>query len=996
MFRLPAAAPHGVVRLCWSALWLCLLPGTLVDAAPTVGPASLRGLTIGGSTTVVIEGSELGPQSRLLLPWPQATSTLLPDATPQRCAFQITLPGEVAPGIYDLRVANESGVSNAVPVGVDRLPQLPWTPQIETLPVALHGQLAGEQRLRTAFTGRKGQVVTVDVECQRLGGAVRPVVRIYDARGVQWAWRAPQLEFSGDTHLVVPPLPADGVYTIEVHDVLYRAAAPGFVRLKVGELAFGEQLLPTGVTLGATASLEWIGGHLPAGTRTDFTATGTVPGERPAVPPPGLLFTGHVPRVFVSDMPEVLEGAAPAAGPASPLGRPPLAISGRLAARGEEDRLVIDVVPGSRLQFDVVARRLGSPLDGVLTILGPQGNGLASGDDRPGTPDPGLDFTVPEKVERLTLVLRDLQGRGGADFVYRLVVRDLQRPTVSATFDADRLNIPAGGTVLLPVQVTRQAYDGPLQVVVEGLPGGVQLQGASLAPGATQGLLSLSAPASGPAAVGVGRVIVQGSDGPTAFQRVALLPEAPTRRMRPWSREDLAVAVTAPGALAVEWAGERPDEPLPLGWKLPRSLVVRRGPNAAGSVRFRLVTSQPMPKRTVKRNNMDVQEDDLERALRLDDAPPLAADQGEATVQLRVPADLTAGPWSVAVVAELLGADNKTVTASAATPVRVLATRTQLALEVTSPAQLPGKVGDGEAGKVQGRVVRAAGWDTPVTVTLVGLPEGVKAPSVVVPPGQVEFALPLNFPAGTKPGELKGVRIQATAPFDVQQPQDVVRSNEVGLTVNLQAALPAPRAVELLGAAGSLWNELLPALVALRSGGWSWALAGQVSVHEFPTQPKVRQAGPAVAPIVLPPQGHRPDKAGSVVQESSYHVEHRALSPQRGNSRLSAQWVRHPVVYEYVPQPVGVVPVEVVRERTRVREVQRAGVDSIDYRAKTVSRPQRSAYRAPQPAVIMVGPPVPVPASYVYPASPPHYSRYSKQRSAYGGHPSRVIVPTTR
>ena len=85
-----------------------------------------------------------------------------------------------------------------------------------------------------------------------------------------------------------------------------------------------------------------------------------------------------------------------------------------------------------------------------------------------------------------------------------------------------------------------------------------------------------------------------------------------------------------------------------------------------------------MPKKTVKENNKDVQKDDVDRALRLEGEPMTAAlaagAQAEQSLAVLVPGDLPAGPWSYAVLAELLGPDNKTVVATAATPTRTLAT----------------------------------------------------------------------------------------------------------------------------------------------------------------------------------------------------------------------------------------------------------------------------------------------------------------------------------
>lgn len=698
-FNLLSTKNSLIATLLFASGLVSSVPATTLAAPPVLGNLPIRGLRVGSSNTFTVEGAELGPDSRLLVPWANAPVKAADGATPQRVVFNIALPDNVPPGIYPVRIATKSGVSNVALVGVDRLEQKPYTPQIEALPVALHGSVGGEQRLRVDFAGKKGETLAVDVESQRLGGGLRPVIRLYDAGGAQLAWSPPRVELAQDARLETK-LPADGRYTVEVHDVLFRAAAPGFLRLKIGAFAYGSMVLPSGVSIGSKSQLEWIGGHLPPGTRTEFVApaAGAYGGDASAVPPASVLYSGHTPRLAISDFPEVIElPSASAAGQAaadqantagssaaSSHGKPPLAISGRLSALGEEDRLRIDVVPGSRLQFDVVARRQGSPLDGVLTLLGPAGNGLASGDDRPGTADPGVDFTVPEKMESLVISVRDLQRRGGADFTYRVVVRDLGRPAATATTELDRWHVPAGGTTLVPFTVARQAYDGPIAIEFAGLPPGIKAQGLTIAPASNQGLVSLTAVANAEPTAVVGRWIVKNSGGSAVFAQPVLAADGPLFRLRPWGREEMVMAIVEPATFIIDWGPDAVDaDQLPLGGKLSRTVVVQRvaqagGIGPPGAVRFRLVTTQPMPKKTVKENNKDVQKDDLDRALRLEGEPTIAAMAADARVEqalsMLVPADLPAGPWTFAVVAELLGPDNKTVVATASTPVRTLST----------------------------------------------------------------------------------------------------------------------------------------------------------------------------------------------------------------------------------------------------------------------------------------------------------------------------------
>src|SRR5436305_2501904 len=103
-------------------------------------------------------------------------------------------------------------------------------------------------------------------------------------------------------------------------------------------------------------------------------------------------------------------------------------------------------------RFNVIARQFGSPLYGVLTIHKEDGSQLASGDDRPGSSDPLVDFTVPKGVSKVQIAIKDMLSRGGPEFLYRIAVRDQGRPDFSLAVTSDKVDVPAGGTQVLAVQ----------------------------------------------------------------------------------------------------------------------------------------------------------------------------------------------------------------------------------------------------------------------------------------------------------------------------------------------------------------------------------------------------------------------------------------------------------------------------------------------------------------------------------------------------------------
>ena len=123
----------------------CLFLGVLafaavadrVSGAPSISKLSVHGLRIAGPTRIVIDGGELLPNPQIVLPFPVTSQQLQPGGTAARVEIEIVLGEEVPVGIYQLRVATDSGISNPQPVGVDHLPQSLFQETLQTLPAAL-------------------------------------------------------------------------------------------------------------------------------------------------------------------------------------------------------------------------------------------------------------------------------------------------------------------------------------------------------------------------------------------------------------------------------------------------------------------------------------------------------------------------------------------------------------------------------------------------------------------------------------------------------------------------------------------------------------------------------------------------------------------------------------------------------------------------------------------------------------------------------------------
>jgi hypothetical protein len=208
--------------------------------------------------------------------------------------------------------------------------------------------------------------------------------------------------------------------------------------------------------------------------------------------------------IVVGELPEVREPSDPKAEPVR--ASPPVVLNGRIESERDEDRFTLAVNGGSRYRIEVDASELGSALDGVLNVLNAKGESVANADDTntpanqpkniPAmvSPDPSLEYSVPSGQTEITLALKDLQGRGGVGFPYRITVTPV-KPTVTVTLNDAQISLPKGGTAAVGVSLTRKGFNGPLTLKVENPPAGIIARPGLVAEGQAVGAFTVAADA---------------------------------------------------------------------------------------------------------------------------------------------------------------------------------------------------------------------------------------------------------------------------------------------------------------------------------------------------------------------------------------------------------------------------------------------------------------------------------------------------------------------
>jgi Bacterial pre-peptidase C-terminal domain len=155
----------------------------------------------------------------------------------------------------------------------------------------------------------------------------------------------------------------------------------------------------------------------------------------------------------------------------------PIAVDG-FVENLTRDYYKFQAVAGQRLSIEVLARRLGSPLDSMVRLLDGQGRELAYNDDAPGIgSDSMLSHTFKESGE-FVIEVRDIRYQGGANFNYRLRIGDFPCITVPYPMGVQRgvsANIGFAGSAAqeaLPIPVNIAA-----DTAINWIPLGARLTG---------------------------------------------------------------------------------------------------------------------------------------------------------------------------------------------------------------------------------------------------------------------------------------------------------------------------------------------------------------------------------------------------------------------------------------------------------------------------------------------------------------------------------------
>ena len=382
------------------------------------------------------------------------------------------------------RVSTAQGVTQARPFLIGDYPELVEEetdgrplPVPVTLPLTINGRVFPREDVDLyTFDATAGETVTCSGLASSLGSPLELRLQVLGPDGRLLAENDP-LPPPGLDAQVRFTARQTGRHSIRVHDARFGGLQHFVYRLTLSSGPCLDRVFPLGGRRESVTRFEPQG----TGLSSPFLETllPSTEGRRTLV---GLTAESTKLRPLpldIADLPEHLEQFdrlenAQATAAASP----PFVGNGRIARPGESDRWGVQLEKGAVVEFSLRAARLGSPLDGVLTVLAADGRELARNDDAgPGQADPQLNFTAPETgLYSVTVTDRD-PARGGSLFAYRLVGTPAPQPGFRLTLPVDAVAVVRGGEAKVKLKVERLGgYEPAIELRLDPVPAGLTLQ----------------------------------------------------------------------------------------------------------------------------------------------------------------------------------------------------------------------------------------------------------------------------------------------------------------------------------------------------------------------------------------------------------------------------------------------------------------------------------------------------------------------------------------
>ncbi len=404
---------------------------------------------------------------------------------PKDYAGEIKIAADATPGVHFWNCTTSQGISPGMRFVVGDLPEIledeadgsaPATPV--TLPVTINGRIFPREDIDDwSIEAKAGQVVTCEVNAARIGSGLDSRLEVLGPDGQLLTQNSDAFGLDSFVRFTAP---SDGKYTIRIHDIRFEGLQHFVYRLTISSGPWLDHVYPLGGKRGSTVPLQLFGANLSSDRQEFVVPPSGGPSSGLAIVSVPLSGGGTSNTPFeTDDLVEHLEAEPNNEIAQAKLVELPCVLNGRIEKDGDSDLWSFTGKKGDAWQFDLRASRLGSELDGVLTLLDSTGKSLATADDlASGQTDSVLNFTLPADGT-FTLKVEDrLDSRGGSKFGYRVRVTRPADAALRLSTPLDSVTLLRGGEAKIKVLAERPAgFADEVSLAIEGLPEGVTATG---------------------------------------------------------------------------------------------------------------------------------------------------------------------------------------------------------------------------------------------------------------------------------------------------------------------------------------------------------------------------------------------------------------------------------------------------------------------------------------------------------------------------------------
>lgn len=722
---------------------------TVYGQDPAVNGTVPGAIAPGAESTLQINGGNLASAKRLWLSFPGeavlAEGIDKNGENPAQVTYKIKTPADAYCGIYALRVLTDKGVSPLRLTMIDDLPSVTSigsntqlaSAQAITVPTAVDGAVAGLGLQYFKFSAAAGQRLSIEVVARRIGSSLDPLIRLLNSSGRELAYNDDTPGLSGDSSIIYTFKDA-GEYILELRDIKYGAGA---YRLRIGDFPVATVAYPMAVQRGTATNVTLVGFGVDGLTPITLAVPASYSNEWMNVSlkrPNGASGYSSVAVVstpqFVEHEPNnTLEQAN-----RFDLGHD---LNGRLEQKGDVDRFLFAAKKDQSATFTGITRQQGSPTDLSFRILNKDGGQLAAAEDA-GVNEGSLTYKFPADGE-YTLVVEDLNHRGGSDHAYRIMVTT-SAPQFSLAASLDTFNIPVGGSVMATVNSVRTGYTGAIELSAVNLPKGVTASKSVIGAGRNDAVITLQAtPEFTPgelhsiSIVGTARI---GDTDVVVPAEIAGVLKTRNNNMR-WSPLQLNKSVAAASAPAPGFS-----------WRAEPSTVVF-GKDLSAKVK--LIATRAAG---------------FEEAVAVAISPPQNGLPGGVTIAVKNidkgqnEAEITISANNQAALGNFTAGLTGTLKQGDKTVVQGMALRLDLAAPMTIKLEpAGGKIAKGGTLVVKATVERNPAFAGPVNLTLQNLPAGITATTATISADQTSAELKLTAAADAAAATANNLVVKADA-----------------------------------------------------------------------------------------------------------------------------------------------------------------------------------------------------------------------------------------